>query len=144
MRKAEPIAGLGGMLLLISLFLPWYARGSEPALTAWSAFAVADIVLALIALLALAVPAVSAIARGPAAPIATEVASSVLAAIAVLIVAFRFVFPPGDELSLDVGAWVGLVGALLAFAGSWLSMADESTPGAVTPDVPRRPAPPAA
>ena len=30
MRRAEPIAALGGLLLLVSLFLPWYvgvARG---------------------------------------------------------------------------------------------------------------------
>ena len=25
MRRAEPVAGLGGLLLLVSLFLPWYA-----------------------------------------------------------------------------------------------------------------------
>ena len=24
MRRAEPLAGLGGILLLVSLFLPWY------------------------------------------------------------------------------------------------------------------------
>jgi uncharacterized membrane protein len=153
MRKAEPIAGFGGMLLFVSLFLQWYdaslqlpdstARGGA-RLTGWEAFAVIDVLLALIALLALAIPAVSAVARGPAAPIAIEVIASVLTAIGVLIVAFRLLFPPGDELSLDVGAWVGLAGALIAFAGSWLSMADESTPGAVAPDVPRRPAPPAA
>jgi hypothetical protein len=36
------------------------------------------------------------------------------------------------------------VGALIAFAGAFGALKDESTPGAVPPDVPRRPAPPAA
>ena len=31
-----------------------------------------------------------------------------------------------------------LAGALIAWVGSWMSMRDESTPGAVPPDVPRR------
>jgi hypothetical protein len=157
MRKAEPIAGLGGLLLLASLFIPWYERalvrtvGSGGStsdtgveLTAWSAFAVADVLLALIALVALAVPAVSAIARGPAAPIGTEVVASLLTGLGVLIVLFRLAFPPGDALSLSAGAWVGLAGILIAFIGSWLSLRDESTPGAVAPDLRRRPAPPAA
>ena len=40
-----------------------------------------------------------------------------------------------------LGVWLGLAGALLAWVGSWMSLRDESTPGAAPPDVPRRPAP---
>jgi len=57
-----------------------------------------------------------------------------------VLVAVRLVFPP-DGLDLRYGAWLALAGALLAWVGSWLSMRDESTPGAVAPEIPRRPAP---
>ncbi len=139
MRRFEPVAGLGGLLLLISLFLPWYGPGN---VSGWQALTVIDILLALLALLAIAVPAVSVATRGPAKAVGTEVLASAFGWLAVLLVAIRLVFPP-DDLSLRYGVWLALVGALIAWIGSWMSLRDESTPGAVAPDVPRRPAPPA-
>jgi hypothetical protein len=139
MRRAEPVAGLGGLLLLVALFLPWYGPGSA---TGWQALTVIDVLLALVALLAVAVPVISATTRGPAKPVAIEVIASAIGWLAVLLVAIRLVFPP-DDLSLRYGAWLALAGALIAWIGSWMSLRDESTPGAVPPDVPRRPAPPA-
>jgi hypothetical protein len=151
MRRAEPLAGLGGLLLLVSLFLPWYgatpqvtdgfARGSGPVGTAWEVFSVIDVLLAVLALLAVAVPVVSVATRGPAKSIGTAVIASALGWIAVLLVLFRLIDSPGTALHLRYGAWLALAGALLAWVGSWLSMRDESTPGAVAPDIPRRPVP---
>ena len=131
MRKAEPLAGLGGLILLVSLFLPW---NSEE--TGWQAMSVIDILLALLALLALAVPVVSLTTSGPAKPIATALLASAFGWLAIVLVAIKLL---SDS---DYGAWVGLAGSILAWVGSWLSMRDDSTPGAVAPDVPRRPAPP--
>jgi hypothetical protein len=170
MRKAEPIAGLGGILLLVSLFLQWYELGvgelpeefgggfvsfESETISAWDAFAIIDVLLALIALIAIAVPLVSAFTRGPAKSIGTALIASTLTPLAILLVAFRIIFPPGGEDSIAIeqirveislgpalGAWLGLAGALIAFAGAWLSLRDESTPGAAPPDLPRRPAPP--
>ena len=34
------------------------------------------------------------------------------------------------------GAWLALAGAVIAWVGSWLTLRDESTPGAVAPDIP--------
>jgi hypothetical protein len=153
MRKAEPLAGLGGLVLLVSLFLPWFtsgvaigtrgANGTVQTVTlggsvsAWQALAVVDVVLALLALLALAVPVVSLATRGPAASIGTAVLASALGWIAIVLVAIELI-----AHSPDYGAWVGLAGSILAWVGSWLSMRDESTPGAVAPELPTRPAPP--
>jgi hypothetical protein len=139
MRRAEPLAGLGGLLLLVALFLPWYGPGN---VSGWQALTVIDVLLALLALLAIAVPAVSVASRGPAKPVAIAVIASALGWLAVLLVAIRLVSPPGD-LSPRYGIWLALAGALIAWIGSWMSLRDESTPGAVLPDVPRRPAPPA-
>jgi hypothetical protein len=158
MRRFEPVAGLGGLLLAVSLFLPWYRDTTvvfqdnlaEPILavslggsevTAWEAFSVVDILLALVAALAIAVPIVSVATSGPAKAIGLEVITSVTGLLGVLLVAFRLVDAPFDGVELRTGAWLALAGALIAWAGSWMSMRDESTPGATPPDVPRRPVP---
>jgi hypothetical protein len=131
MRKAEPIAGLGALLLIISLFLPWNAHE-----TGWEAMSVIDILLALLALLALAVPVTSVATKGPAKAVGSAVLASALVWPAIVLVAVKLL---SDSSS---GAWLALAGAILAWAGSWFSLKDESTPGAAVPDVPRRPAPP--
>ncbi|MDA0163798.1 hypothetical protein OM076_26240 [Solirubrobacter ginsenosidimutans] len=160
MRRAEPIAGLGGVLLLVSLFLPWYMPNLPTALdgatlqvkqftlvvesvTAWQAFTVTDILLAVIALPAILVPVISVTTSGPAKSIGIAVIASATGWLAILLVVFRLLDPPGPNGAADLryGAWLALAGAILAWVGSWLSMRDESTPGAVAPDVPRRPVP---
>jgi hypothetical protein len=152
MRKAEPVAGLGGLTLLVSLFLPWsngmyvITRGangvqSTTALaggrTAWQAFAIIAAVLTVLALIAIAVPVVSLTTKGPAASIGTAVVASAVGWIAIVLVVIELLVG-----YTNTGAWVALAGSILAWVGSWLSMADESTPGAVAPDIPVRPAPP--
>jgi hypothetical protein len=79
--------------------------------TAWRAFSVVDVVLAVAALLALAV----AISRRAA------VLGIVFGWIAVVLVAFRIEDPPFADVELRAGAWLALAGALLAWTGSWLA-----------------------
>ena len=139
MRKAEPLAGLGGIVLLVSLFLPWYspgvqllnsfAQGSGAGGTGWEVLSVIDILLALLAVLAIAVPLATLLTDGPAKSIGTAVIASALGWIAVLLVLLRLIDDPQPGLELDYGAYVALVGSILAWVGSWLSMRDESTPG---------------
>jgi hypothetical protein len=154
-RRAEPLAGLGGLLLLVSLFLPWYGldtsfamdaqqhvlvSGDPPELSGWQALSVIDVLLAILAVPAILVPLLSVATRGPAKAIAIAVIASATGWLAVLLVAVRLVVHP-DGFALRYGAWLALAGAVLAWVGSWLSMRDDSTPGAVAPDIPRRPAP---
>jgi hypothetical protein len=151
LRPADWLAGAAGALLLATLFLPWYdavgvgtvsyGPGSSAGATAWRAFSVIDVLLALLALLAIALPVVTAVANGPAKPVALAVLSSLGSILAVLLVLFRLIDSPVDGLKPDWGAWLGLLAALLMLAGCWGAMRDERTPGAVAPDVPRRPAP---
>src|SRR4051812_31703379 len=125
MRRAEPLAGLGGIALFVSLFLTWFesgvavrtvgAGGSErtdvlgsASLSGWQALTVVDILLALLALLALAVPLTSVATKGPAKSIGTAVLASAFGWIAILLVLFRIVFPPFDEAARSTGAWVAL------------------------------------
>lgn len=123
MRKAEPIAGLGGVALLVAALLHW---GEDMG-------AVQAVVLIVFALLFLAVPVVSLATSGPAKAVAAAVLASAFGWIPVLITVIELVF--GD------GGWVSPLAAAVGWVGSWLSLRDESTPGATAPDVPRRPAP---
>jgi hypothetical protein len=157
LRTGELVAGAGGILLLVALWLPWYAvdlplpvpaavarhARSLPELTAWDAFAIVDVLLAAFALLALALALVTAVARGPAKPVALAVVTAGAAPIATLLVLVRLAFHPSAHELLRYGAWVGLVAVLLAGGGAWLALKDESTPGAVAPSIPPRPPPPA-
>ncbi len=161
-RPGELVAALGGAVLFVSLFLHWYAvdlairpahpagvlstfTGTLPQQTGWQAFTVTDILLAAYALLAIAVLIVAVTARGPAKPIGFEVVASALGGFAVLLVAYRILNQPGPNSIVEVrtGAWIGLAATAVAWGGSWLAMRDESTPGAVVPELPLRPAPPA-
>ena len=156
MRRAEPLAGLGGAALFVSLFLTWYradavvpddetgvyiyASGGDST-SAWSFFTAIDVELAVLAALFLAVPLTSLLTRGPAKAIGTAVLASAFGWIAVLLVAFRLLFPPfpdfdGVTISTAAGGFVALAGAIVGWVGSWLSMRDESTPGAKAPVVP--------
>ena len=55
-RRGEIVAGLGGVVLLVSLFLPWF----EPGQSGFDSLAVADLFVAAAALAAIALPLLSA------------------------------------------------------------------------------------
>jgi hypothetical protein len=154
-RPADWLAGIGGLILFVSLWLKWYGiddsafggvvagQGNVPSASAWQALSEIDVLLALIALPAIGVPISAALSKVPTAPVAFTVVATCASFLAVLLVLFRLLDQPGSNelVAVKYGAWIALVGALLAFVGSWLAMADEHTPGAVPPRLPIRPAP---
>ena len=116
--SAGPILlAIGAAALLVSLFLNWF----KPELTAWTAFEIVDLLLALIALTALysvfarAVPSAGA----PALPAGADAG---LAGIALLLVVVALLnHPPAAfERELDTGAWIGFAGAFAMAAGAAL------------------------
>jgi len=144
LRLGEKLAGGGGIALLVLAFLPWYAR-SEPQ-SAWEAFAVIDLLLALTALMGVAVAILAVTRRAPALPVAVSVLLTALAAVVSLLLAYRLLNQPGPNELVDVrpAAYLGLACLLVLAAGGWRSVADENAGGAATPEVPARPAPPVA
>jgi len=123
MRRSEPIAGLGGVALIVAALAHW---GEDMG-------AVQAVLLVVIGLLFVAVPVTSLVTSGPAKSIAAAVLASAFGWIALLVTVIELAF--GD------GGWVAPLAALVGWVGSWLSLRDESTPGAVPPQVPVRPAP---
>ena len=145
-RTGEIVAGVAGAVLLLSMFLEWYTvRGRAEGLTAWGAFSVVDVLVALVAVLGIALAVSQVIGRGPALPVALGVITTTLGLAAALLVLYRIVNQPGpnDVIGVGAGAWIGLAASLGVFLGAWLSLSDErSRPVDPPPPVPeRRPTP---
>lgn len=112
------IVAAGALLLLVSLFLAWFA----PGLTAWEAFEIIDLVLAAAAILAL----LAALgAAGLDTPAVDERAIGWSAGVALVLVLSSLINrpPAAFELDPDAGLWLGLAGAALMAAGALLSLA---------------------
>ena len=122
MRRAEPVAGIGGIATIAGVLLS-------------DGVGVTGVLLIALGLLALAVPVVTLTTRGPAKSIGTAVLASAFGWIGIVLALIRVL---GDS---STGAWLALAGAVLAWVGSWMIMRDEPTPGAAAPDIPRRSAP---
>ena len=145
-RAGELIAGAAGVVLLAWMFLGWYSVSSrDDTLTGWAAFSFVDILLALIALLGIALALSEVVGRGPALPVGLGVVTTTLALAGSLLVLYRIINQPGpnDLISVDAGAYVGLLATIGVFLGAWLSLSDER-PRPVDPPPPepqRRPTP---
>ncbi|HKN93495.1 MAG TPA: hypothetical protein VJU60_04110 [Thermoleophilaceae bacterium] len=109
------LAAAGGLLLLVSLFLHWYA----PALTAWRVFEVWDLVLAAVALWAMWVVLAPLVWDGPR----REGALPLAGIAALVIVASQLInHPPlAHHHPARAGAWLALIGAALIAGGGVLS-----------------------
>jgi hypothetical protein len=122
-RLGEWAAGLSGLALLAILFLPWYG---DPERTAWEAFGIFDVVLALAGLFALVTLVVTWTQATPAVPIAmiTMVAWAGVVTLVWLLV--RVLSAPGDEASRELGLWLGLAASAGILGGALAGMRDES------------------
>ena len=106
---------LGALLLLVSLFLSWFAGD----ITAWEAFEAWDLVLCALALAAIA----AALGLTESAALADRrVLPAAVLAVAV-IVASQIIDPPPVAAGQDpdTGAWLALAGALVMCTGAVLT-----------------------
>jgi len=126
-RTADLLTAAAGLVLLVSLFLEWYER-PEGAVTAWGAFGLLDLLLALVALLAIALPFVTAARDSPAVPVAVEVIVVALAFLVAPFLIYRLIDAPGQDADLSVGALVGAVALLTIFATDAIALKDERAP----------------
>jgi hypothetical protein len=114
-----PLAILGALLLLVSLFFDWY----EPGNTAWTVFEVLDLLLAALALGCL---------LGAAARLGLDLPGgrglwnrfAVLGVLALVLVLSQVINHPPAAVDEDpeIGLWLGLGGAGLLALGGLLSV----------------------
>jgi len=127
----EMIAGVGGLLLFLFMFLKWFgveADGVElVAGNAWESFGFIDLLLFLAAAIAVGVAALRAAGKLPALPIPAGQIVAIAGAVAVVLVLFRLIFTPGGgeevagvefDVTRKLGVFLGLLAsAAIAFGG---------------------------
>ena len=142
LRTGEWITGASGLLLFVALFLPWYELGQgivagppdvlDAHASAWDAFTILDVLLALGALAAIAVVVVTALEPVPAcrSPCRRSSCCSRSSSFSSI---FRLADPPDvtflestnapgarsevEDLDRAAGAWLALVGVFGICAG---------------------------
>jgi hypothetical protein len=147
LNRGELIAAAGGLLLGISLFLPWFSLGNSFAhlnschgpntsCSGWHSLTI----LRYAFLAAALAPAILAwiIARGHALAWPRGEVTAVVAVTALVLTAFRGLIDkpgaPSGEISVNYGWWVAIAGGLLILTGSvWRSQ--ESAPRRKPPGV---------
>jgi len=118
------LLALGAAVLLVSLFLDWYGSPGGNGISAWTAFELVDLLLAVIAVAVLAVaahdlaPALRLTEFQPAA-----VGALALAALALVSVSLLNEPPAVFGASLETGAWLAFGGAVAIVLGAVLSSA---------------------
>jgi hypothetical protein len=138
------VTGVLGVALIAILRLDWYER-PEGGASAFEAFRVIDVLLLALGFLAILVVVVTAAAKRPAVPLPALVLTFTLALLMTLTLLVRTLSPPGRDadVSLSLGAWLGLACVVALTFASYRAMRDESAP-AVEPGPPpeRQPVPP--
>jgi len=124
LRPAELLALVAGVLLAVSLFLPWYEFAGVQH-DAWNSLTVAELPAAGAALLALALVAATIMQRSPALPVALAVWTTTIGLVGVLAVVIRVIALPGAASERCYGLWLALAGASGVLVAGWLSMRDE-------------------
>jgi hypothetical protein len=134
LRIGEWIAAISGIVLIASLFLPWWRDpGWEQATTwsAWETLAVVDVLLAILGVAAIAVWMITARAVAAAPGIAAETLIMPFAFAMVIVCLVRVLNLPGDldlpgaVIGAHYGAWIGLAATVGVLAGMLVGMRDE-------------------
>jgi hypothetical protein len=123
--------------MLVALFLPWYSAGGHKA-TAWESMAVDDVILAVSAVLAIAAAFVVSLKRLSGFSVAATSLAILPAAVGLIVTIYRLISPaPPVDVSLEIGAWLGLLAAVGISIGAWWGATDEG-PARRNPEVERR------
>lgn len=125
LSRGDWLAAAGGVVMLVALFLPWYATHGEQ-LSAWEAMAVDDVILATTAVLAIVAIVVVGIPRLLSVSVAITSLAILPAVVGLLVTVYRLVSPaPEADASLEIGAWLGLAATVSIAVGAWTGAGDE-------------------
>jgi hypothetical protein len=145
LRRGELIAAIGGIVLLITLFfLDWYAVdvnistpfgdiGGGAEFGAWDGQGftgtIANLVILAAAIAAVGLAIVTATSRTVALPVAASALTAGLGIGAVVMVALRMLFQPGENefIELRFGIWLALISSAVIAYGGWEAMKEEGT-----------------
>jgi hypothetical protein len=111
--------------MLVALFLPWYSTDGT-TWNAWQAMAVDDVILAVAAVIAVVAAFIVAFPRLGSLSVAITSLAILPAAIGLIVTVYRLISPaPPVDVSLEYGAWLGLVATTAIAIGAWSGATDE-------------------
>ena len=130
-RPADWIAGIAGIVVLVSTVLDWYFVGPASgghSQNAWQAFSVVDVLIALVGIGGIVTLIAQGTSRSPAVAVAPAVVTTALSGLVLLVVVYRLINQPGDNdvVGVEPGAYLGLLALLGTFVGAGRSQRDES------------------
>src|SRR5215207_1188309 len=129
LASGELVGAISGLGLLVASFLPWYSE-FDVDVTAWQAFGVVDLLMAAAAIVALSVGVVALGRFSVSYPVAGSSVTAALGALALLLIAYRLINPPGDgDLNREIGAWLGLLASAGITIGGYLGMQEPRSLG---------------
>jgi hypothetical protein len=129
LRLGEMVAAAGAAVLFLVMFLDWYGvEGTSVAANAWQVFSWVDLYLFLTVVVALGLAVLTMGQRTVALPLSVSVLVTAMGAVATLLILYRIVNQPGPNelISVQIGAYLGLLAALAITVGGYLSMRDEN------------------
>ena len=141
----EMIAGVSALALFIFMFLPWFGVDSVEGFgvgdigidaNAWEAFSFIDILLFLVTVVVLGLVLATAAAATPDLPRPPATVIAAAGALAVVLILFRLIFPPGVDSAVDVdidmgrkiGIFLGLIASAGIAYGGWRAMSEAGAP----------------
>jgi hypothetical protein len=143
LSTGEKIAGGSAVLLFIFMFFDWFkvdVDGGNGLFSlsiggnAWEAFSTIDIILMIVILAAVAVAVIRISDAVFEPPFSLNAAVAILGGIAVLLILYRIIDPPGDtggvpgvDISPTIGIFLGLIAAAGITYGGYRAMQEEGT-----------------
>jgi hypothetical protein len=123
--------------MLVALFLPWYSADGT-TWNAWQAMAVDDVILAVAAVIAVVAAFLVGFPRLGSLSVAITSLAILPAAVGLVVTIYRLISPaPSVDVSLEYGAWLGLVAATAIAIGAWNGANDEG-PARRSPEAEQR------
>jgi hypothetical protein len=149
LRGGELLAGAGGALLAVTMFLPWFGKVSPYCVPlagyscgrnfdAWKAFGFTDVILFAAALAGVGMAVLASANSKTDAAITSACFTVPIAVLATLLVVYRVLEPVG-KMDTRYGLFLGLGACAAVTYGSWRAVRNER-PSRVARPPRRRPA----
>ncbi len=123
MRQGQLIAGIGGLLLFIFLFLPWFGEGAT-SLSGWEGQSSTDVYLLITAVIAVGTLVTGGGRLLPG--LTSNGATALLGAVGTIVLVWLVVFDFPDGADRKIGLYLSLLAVIVIAFGGFTASSNES------------------